>query len=412
MSPDRLGIGFVGAGFITREFHAPSLERIRRADAAGVMNPTLSKAEAVADSLAAAGCGDPFATSDLRELVSDPAVDAVWLTNPNHTRLASVRTVVEEIEQGGADLEGIAIEKPLARTLPEAREIIDLVESTDLSHAYLENQVHMPGVTRIKELLWEGAADAGRPYLARAAEEHAGPHASWFWDGEKQGGGVLSDMMCHSHKVNRYLLSAPGEDDLTPVAVSCDASTLKWNRDGYADDLAAEHGVDYRERPAEDYARATVYYETPDGETVVGEATNSWCFVGDGLRISVELLGPEYSGRLDTLDSGTEVFVSGDAGGEAGYAVEKQQADHGGMSVLPDEGGVYGYPAQNEHVVDAFLDGENACEDLYDGLEVVRLCMASYLAAERGERVAFGDADLEDYVPAPARGTFDPDPLG
>jgi predicted dehydrogenase len=412
MTTERLGVGFVGAGFITREFHAPSLARIRGADAAGVMNPTLSKAEDVAASLEDAGCGDPMATSDLRELVTEPDVDALWVTSPNHTRVETVRTVVDEIEQGDANLTGIAIEKPLARNVEEAKTIVELVEPTDLAHAYLENQVYMPGVERMKELLWERAPAAGRPYLARAAEEHAGPHSSWFWDGRRQGGGVLNDMMCHSHKVNHHLLSSPEDPDLTPKAVACDLSTLKWTRDEYADELAEAHGVDYRDEPAEDYARATIYYETPAGDIVVGEATNSWCFVGTGLRISVELLGPEYSGRVDTLDSGTDVFFSGDATESAGYAVEKQQATEGGMDVLADESNTYGYVAQNRHVVDAFRDGEHAREDLSDGLEVVKLCMASYLAAERGERVAFADADLEEYVPEPARGAFDPEPLG
>ena len=410
MPHETLGIGFIGAGFITSEFHAPSLERIRHAEAAGVMNPTRSKAERVANSLAASGCGDPFATSDLRELVSDSSVDAVWVTSPNHTRVETVRTIVEEIEQGDANLTGIAIEKPLARNVAEAREVVDLIEGSGLAHAYLENQVHMPGVERMKNLLWKSADTAGRPYLVRSAEEHAGPHSTWFWDGTKQGGGVLNDMMCHSHKVNKHLLSPPGEDDLTPIAVSCDISTLKWNRESYADELAETYGVDYRAAPSEDYARSTVYFETPDGEVVIGEATNSWCFVGAGLRISIELLGPEYSGRINTLDSGTDVFFSDNAVENAGYVVEKQQASQGQMSVLPDEGGIYGYPAQNEHVVRAFLNGENASENLRDGLEVVELCMASYLAAERGERVEFDSADLEEYVPQPARGEFDGTP--
>ncbi|QPV64716.1 Gfo/Idh/MocA family oxidoreductase [Halosimplex litoreum] len=407
MSRESLGIGFVGAGSITSEFHAPSLKRIRRAEAAGVMNPTREKAETVAEDLREADCGDPIVTDDVQELVAEPAVDAVWVTSPNHTRVETVRAIVEAVEQGDAELAGVAIEKPLARTVAEAREVVDLVERAGLAHAYLENQVYMPGVERLRELLWEGAESSGRPYLARAAEEHAGPHSAWFWDGEKQGGGVLNDMGCHSHEVNRHLLSPPGEDDLTPKAVTADISTLKWDREEYADELAEEYGVDFRSAPTEDYARTTVYYETPDGEVVVGETTNSWSFVGSGLRISIELLGPEYSGRVDTLESGTNVFFSDAATDEAGYAVEKQQANQGQMSVLPDEGGVYGYPAQNEHVVESFLAGENAREDLSDGLTVVRLCMASYLAAERGERVALDDAELAEYVPEPARGEFD-----
>ena len=96
----------------------------------------------------------------------------------------------------------------------------------------------------------------------------------------------------------------------------------------------------------------------------------------------------------------------------ARMVVEKQQAGQGQMPVVPDEVTTYGYLAQNRHVVDAFRDGENASEDLRDGLEVVELCMASYMAAERGERVVFDEVDLADYVPEPARGDFDPSPEG
>jgi predicted dehydrogenase len=412
MSVDRLGVGFIGAGFITQEFHVPTFERIRTADIAGIMNPTVKKGETVADECRTAGSGDPIVTDDVRELVAHEDVDAVWITSPNHTRIETVEAIVEEIKQGSAELDGIAVEKPLARTINEAREIVNLVEKTDLNHAYLENQVYMPGVKRMKELLWDTADGAGRPYLARSAEEHSGPHSTWFWDGTKQGGGVLNDMMCHSHKVNEHLLSAPGEDDLKPIAVACDTSTLKWGRQEYADELAEEYGVDYRESPSEDYASASVFYETPEGDLVVGETTNSWCFVGSGLRITIELLGPEYSGTINTLDSGTNVFFSGAAAEEAGYVVEKQQADRGAMPILSQEEATYGYLDQNEHIVEAFQAEMNARENLHDGLEVAELVAASYLSAERGERIRLEDVDLEGYVPEPAREEFDAGPAG
>jgi len=113
-----------------------------------------------------------------------------------------------------------------------------------------------------------------------------------------------------------------------------------------------------------------VFYETPDGDLVVGEATNSWCFVGSGLRITIELLGPEYSGTVNTLESGTDVFFSDRAAEDAGYVVEKREADRGAMPVLPQEAATYGYLDQNEHVVEAFRAGRDASQDLRDGLEV------------------------------------------
>jgi len=101
---EQTGRGFVGAGFITREFHAATFERIRDADVTGVMNPTVSTAEAVADACREAGSGDPIATGDVRELAAHEDVDAVWVTSPNHTRVETVAAIVEEVQQGGADL--------------------------------------------------------------------------------------------------------------------------------------------------------------------------------------------------------------------------------------------------------------------------------------------------------------------
>ncbi len=234
---DSLGIGFVGTGFITNTFHSETLRGIRHAHAAGVLNPSQAKAEKVAEKIRKYECGDPTIHHSVGSLTRDPDVDALWITSPNFTRVETVEAVVEAIEQDDAHLDGIAIEKPLARNISEARRVINLIERIDVSHAYLENQVYMPGVAKMKDLLWKGANATGRPYLARSAEEHAGPHSAWFWQGEKQGGGVLSDMMCHSHKVNKYLLESTGKDDLEPVAVSCDISTVKWSRDEYVDQL-------------------------------------------------------------------------------------------------------------------------------------------------------------------------------
>ena len=151
MTGDRLGVGFIGAGFITKEFHAPTFHRIRDADITGIMNPTESKAESMAESCPSVATGDPIATDSVRDLVQHRAVDAVWITSPNHTRVGTVEAIVEEVEQGRADLEGVAIEKPLARTVEEARKIIETIEGTSMNHAYLENLVYMPAVMQMKE---------------------------------------------------------------------------------------------------------------------------------------------------------------------------------------------------------------------------------------------------------------------
>lgn len=43
-----------------------------------------------------------------------------------------------------------------------------------------------------KEMADEGAF--GKIYLVKQTEKHFGPHAPWFWDVERSGGGVFMDM--------------------------------------------------------------------------------------------------------------------------------------------------------------------------------------------------------------------------
>ena len=404
MAGDSFGIGFVSAGFITRESHAPSVGYLPDVHVAGIQNRTRENAASLAETCREEGWGDPsvYGEDAVADLVADPDVDGLWVTSPNFTRLDVIEAAVAAVEDG-ADLQGIAMEKPVARNLREANRIVDLIEGADLPHAYLENWPHEPDIDKLRALLWEQGREAGRPYIARSQAEHGGPHSGWFWDGRKQGGGALTDMLCHALAGNDFLLSDPaGEDGLEPVSVSADTETIKWNQDDYADQLEADFGVDFQANPVDDYARTTVRYEDDEGRTVVSEATGSWCYVGSGVRRTVELLGPEYSGQVLSDDESSSVFFSDDLGEGEGWA-EKQTATSGRMPIAAADVVKSGFVAENRDAVAAFRDDENGRLDLHDGLRVLRLCMAAYKAAEDGADVELADADLEGYTPPPAR---------
>jgi predicted dehydrogenase len=412
-SARRLGVGFIGSGFNAR-FHMQGFRGVRDADVLGVWSPNKKNAASAAQLARDLDVGGAKAYSSIGAMVADPAIDAIWLTGPNHARVENVEEIVDAIERGAGTLKGIACEKPLARNVAEARRVIELVERVGLAHGYLENQVFAPQVETGRELLWaRGAATTGRPYLARAAEEHSGPHMPWFWRGDLQGGGVLNDMMCHSALVVRHLLTKPGADLATvrPVRVTAHIASLKWTRPNYSQQLAKTMGseVDYRKRPSEDFASTTIEFETDDGHTVIGEASTSWSFVGAGLRLSAELLGPEYSMSWNTLDSGLKLFFSRAVRGKAGEdLVEKQNAEVGLMPVVANEAAAYGYEAEDRHFVRAFLGKEQPKLTLHDGLEVVRILMTAYQSAEQGRTIAFPPRGLDKFVPAVARGDWKP----
>ena len=408
MTAAPLGIGFVGAGFMNR-FHVASLVGVRDCVVSGVFSPTREHAEQLASMSRDLGLGETAIHASIADLVADPDVDALWVATTNDTRVAVIEEIVDAVRGGKGSLIGIACEKPLARNLAEARRMLDLIETTPLLHGYLENQVFQPSLVRGKEIIWRRAAPiAGRPYLARAAEEHSGPHMPWFWSGERQGGGVLNDMLCHSYEAGRHLLTAPDEprDALSVVDVSAQIASLKWTRPEYVELLREQTGgaVDYGRAPAEDFARATVRLRSPEGHPLIVEATTSWCFVGPGLRLRMELLGPEYSMQVDTLASELSVFLSRRVTGSEGEdLVEKQNAEQGLMPVVPDEAASYGYVAENRHMVRAFLEGRQPDETWEDGLAVTEVLMACYLSAEQGRVVTFPAPELETFVPAVAR---------
>ncbi|MFT5049151.1 MAG: putative dehydrogenase [Chlamydiales bacterium] len=410
---NRLRIGMIGAGFNAR-FHVQSLVNVRAVDLGGVSSRTVASSRSLADHARELGVGDAVVFEDHEELAASDAIDAVWINCPNHARIETMEAVVRGNARRSTPLAGIACEKPLARTVAEARRMLELADEAGVPTGYLENMIFVPAVARGKEIIWRrGAANAGRPYLARAAEEHSGPHTPWFWMGTETGGGALLDMMCHGLETARWMLTEPGKPraSLTPIEVTARIDCLKWSRPAYVEQLKQRMGpqVDYAKAPSEDYANATVLYEDEQGARIVTESTTSWSFVGAGLRHSLEMLGPEYSMQLNTLDTGLSVFFSRNVTGTEGEdLVEKQNAEQGLMPVVPEETSHYGYVGENRHFAQAFMQRKTPALTFHDGHEIMRILAACYMSAETGRTVDMRTTDLSNFEPAVSRGTWRP----
>ncbi len=408
-----LRIGFVGSGFNAR-FHMQAFTGVRNAEVCGVWSPDAKRAGDAAALARSLDLGPAKPYRSIAAMVADPGIDAIWLCGPNHARIANVEEIVHTIERGRGTLRGLACEKPLARNVAEAKQVHALTRRVRLNTGYLENQLFAPQVEHGRTLIWaRGAALTGRPYLARAAEEHSGPHMPWFWQGRLQGGGVLNDMMCHSVEVVRHLLTRPGDPrrSLRPVRVTAHIASLKWSRPEYVQRLKRMMGrrVNYARQPAEDFASVVIEFRSRDGLTVIGEATTSWSYVGAGLRLSAELLGPEYSMSWNTLDSGLKLFFSREVKGKVGEdLVEKQNAEIGLMPVVANEAAVYGYEAEDRHMVQCFRHGKRPALTFADGVETVKMLMTAYRSAEEGRTLPFPARGLDRFVPKVAKGTWKP----
>jgi predicted dehydrogenase len=400
---ETLRYGLVGGGFVSG-FHLRALQMVRGVDVVGIASR--SRPDALVAAATGAGLGEVRVYESVEALVRD--VDVVAVFSPNFSRVDVMESIASAVRDGAA-LRGVICEKPLARNLAEARRVVAIAAEIGAPTAYFENQVHMKMIQSARAQL-AGVSDRMGPLtLARSSEEHGGPHRAWFWDPTLQGGGVLSDMGCHSIAVGWYLLTPSGRDArfLEPRTVLCDLGLLKWGQPRWRDELRTRHGVDYARTPAEDFATGIVTYRNPDTDQhVKAQFTVSWMYDKQGLRLLVDGLGPGYALEANSLRSPLEVFI-GDAAAssvaDAELGLEKATASRGLLAIQPNEPDLYGYTDENEDAARAFRAGRSALLDFDYGLEIVRLTMAAYLSAEQGRVIDLTDDgthdSLERYVP-------------
>ncbi len=398
-----LRYGIVGGGFISA-FQLRALRQVRGVEVAGLVSRRPPEQLAAYVREHGLGAGRIYRT--IAEMA--PHVDVVAIFAPNFARVEMVEEIVAAVK-AGAQLKGVICEKPLARNLPEARRVLKLVEEAKVPHAYFENQLHMKSMQVHRAQLGSIFQAMGSPLLTRSAEEHAGPHNPWFWDPQRQGGGVMSDMGCHCLAVGWYALTPPGKGVrfLQPTSVLADLALLKWGRPRWRKELLDRHGVDYSRTPAEDFATGMVTYKNPEsGQRVKSQFTVSWMYDKQGLRLALDGIGPGYAFEMNTLRSPLEVFIGDVAAAsvsDAELALEKSQASRGLLAVQTNEADLYGYTDENDDAVAAFSLPRAPMLDWHYGLEIVRLTMAAYLSAERRATVDLTDAatlaELETYVP-------------
>ena len=398
-----LRYGIIGGGFITG-FQLRALANVRGVEVSGLVSRT--PPDAPAEFARSQGLGPATIYKSIAEMV--PNVDVIAFFGPNFTRVSALEEVADAVRAGGR-LRGLICEKPLARNLVEGRRVLELAREIGSPTAYFENQIHMKSVRAALEQLRAVIEAMGPLTLARAAEEHAGPHSGWFWDPTQQGGGVLSDMGCHSIALGWYALTPPGRSVrfLEPVAVQAEVALLKWGQPRFRRELLERFGVDYTRVPAEDFATGMVTYRNPETDRrTKGQFTVSWMYDKQGLRLLLDGLGPGYALEVNSLRSPLEVFVGAAAASglaDAELALEKATASQGLLAIQPNEPDLYGYLDENVDAAAAFSAGRSALLDWDYGLEVVRLTLAAYLSAERGAVVDLCDPatarELETYVP-------------
>ena len=390
-----LRLGVIGSGFIAH-FLAKAMTQVRHCELTAIYKRGMS--EELADYARDNGLGEPVIYDTVKEVTQN--CDAVMILSPNYTRIDIMEQIADAVKSG-ADASGVICEKPLGRTIAEAKKMVELARDAELNTAYFENMIFMNAINNSLEQLRPQQEVMGELTIARSTEEHAGPHSSWFWDPTKQGGGAMSDMGCHSVAVSRHMLTPAGKPPsfLEPISMQCDMSLLKWGQPKYRKQLLDTYGVDYSKTPAEDFATGIVAFRNPEtGQVVKGQFTDSWMFDKQGLRLSMDGLGPGYAMEVNTLISPSEIFIGDEAAetvADAEAALEKSTATRGLLAIQPNEADLYGYVGEIRNMVNSFLDGKDAFLTWEYGLETTRMVQAAYMSHEEQKTIDLTDPEVK-----------------
>ena len=348
-SSGRVKVGVIGSKF-QADVHVASIKQIDEAEVVAIASPTPGNAEQLARAY-----GVPRWFTDYREMLADPDIELVTIATPNvyHCQLT-----VDAARAG----KHVVCEKPLCMTMAEADLMIETCERQGVLLMYAEELFFTPKYLRAKEIADQGGF--GRVYLVKSSEKHSGPHADWFWDVERSGGGVLMDMGCHGIAFCNWFLNRP-----KLRAVTAQLGTYVHTERTRGDD------------------NSIVVLEFEGGQTALIE--DSWAQYG-GMDDRIEVYGDE--GHVHTsLQVGNALSVFSTRG--YGLAVEKGGDTAGWSFPVFEENWNYGFPQEMRHFARCVRGLEQPIATGEDGRFTQRVMFAAYQAAGSGKRVEMATFD-------------------
>jgi predicted dehydrogenase len=141
MKPYRAAI--IGAGFMGRT-HLEALRRIGGVEVAMIVADPVTDAERLANAMDV-----PRTSADYHEALRDPSINVVHICAPNFLHFAIAKSALEAGKH-------VVCEKPLATSVQEGRELVDLADKTGLRNCTNHNLRYYPMVQHMRRMREDG----------------------------------------------------------------------------------------------------------------------------------------------------------------------------------------------------------------------------------------------------------------
>ena len=205
---DKVKLAIVGCGNVAQIVHLPILKQIRDVEIVAVVDPDKRKAKAIADR-----AGIPATFTSLEALLSSPIagdIHAIDICTPTDTH----RPLAIMAMEAGKD---VLVEKPIARTAREAKEMVDAANKYGRKLMVGMNNRFRPDAMLLKTFIEKN--ELGKVFYIKSGWlKQQSSVSPWHKQVETSGGGVILDLGIVMLDMALWLLNYPDVETVTATA--------------------------------------------------------------------------------------------------------------------------------------------------------------------------------------------------
>ncbi|MGH9494900.1 MAG: Gfo/Idh/MocA family protein [Candidatus Sulfotelmatobacter sp.] len=295
-----------GNGFMGR-VHLEAVRRVENVEAVAIVGRNADAARKLG-----AGYGISTTTTDYREVLRDPAIDAVHICTPNAQHFSMAKDALSAGKH-------VLCEKPLAVSAREAEELVTLAKKNGLRNCTCHNLRYYPMVQQMRRMREDG--DLGDILVVQGtySQDWLLYDTDWNWRVETKAGGpsrCMADIGSHWFDMAEHITGQ------RVTSLSADLQTFHSTRkqpkhsvETFANKLLGPE--DYIETPVDTEDFGAVVFRM--GARTRGAMTASQVSVGRKNGLSIEIYGTKASvawnqERPDELwsgqrDSANQIYI-------------------------------------------------------------------------------------------------------
>jgi predicted dehydrogenase len=276
-----------GTGFMGR-VHLEGVRRVENVEAVAIVGRNADAAKRLA-----AGFSVPTVTTDYREVLRDPSIDAVHVCTPNAQHFSMAKAALEAGKH-------VLCEKPLAISLEEGDELASLAAKKGLRNCVCHNLRYYPMVQQMRRL--REAGDLGEILVVQGtySQDWLLHDTDWNWRVVTSAGGpsrCMADIGSHFFDMAEHVTG------LRVTSLCADLQTFHKTRkqpkhsvETFANKMMGPE--DYVETPidTEDFGAVIFRMSSVDGNARTrGAMTASQVSAGRKNGLSIEVYGSKSS---------------------------------------------------------------------------------------------------------------------